>query len=296
MSEWIISDGKACYDSNIAGYTLVQPSVMTVDNLYSIVINVEMTQGKLLFPTIEGSHEITESGTYQFIGKATYTDIVVLPLALGGGVFDGCIEIIELLEIPYYSILDCEGNAVFTLNDSTGVTASNGYIQYQIDWSGLSDGIYYLKFSDSGLDYITDCFHVKLNHECTKQITWYCNENAWEFNYSDLNFIQSLRIKLSFWKPNYRATEKEVYDYSDGESEITYVSKAKFQTINTEDLPEYIHDALQLALDSDHFFIDGKKYVFVDEEYSPEWRKRSSLAPVEFQVKEAKNLKNVNCG
>jgi len=292
---WTIDQGKACF-SGTTPVILSQQNVVEVGKLYSIIITVEnRTQGKLLFPSFTGFNEISESGTFQFIAESVYSDLAILPTSFGEGMFNGCLTIVELLEIPYYSIVDCEGNEVFTLSDNTGVTAFNGYVQYQIDWSNLTEGIYYLKFSSQGLDYITDCFSVKLLHDCSVQITWNNNEDAFGFNYSDLNFTQSLRIDAKLWQPKYKALDKQTYEYSNGDVEINYVSKAKEVIFTTEELPEYIHDALQLAVDSDNFFINGNKYVFVEEDYSPVWRKSSSLAPVELPLRRSQNLRNVNC-
>jgi hypothetical protein len=296
-NEWVFSNGKACYDSNVAGFSLVQEGVLEVGKLYSVVVTVtDLTKGKISFPFFEGFHEVSENGTFQFVEKALFEDLFIQPLSNVFGVFDGCLEIVEVLEVPFYSIVDCEENEVFVLSDNTGVTVANGYVQYQIDWTDIAEGIYYIKFTSQGLDYITNCFYVKLSHDCTKQITWNNNEDAYGFNYSDLNFTQSLRINAKLWQPRYKALEKQTYEYSNGDIEINYVSKAKEILFTTEELPEYIHDALQLAVDSDNFFIDNVKYVFVEEEYSPSWRKSSSLASVELPLRISQNLRNVNCG
>lgn len=295
-NEWAYSSGAACYD-DAGAFSLVQTGVMDIGKLYSLSFTISnQTQGKLSVPTIENGLEYSEDGTYIITGLATYDDLVFLPSIFGAGMFDGCIDIVELREIPFYSIVDCNDNVVFTLDDETGVTAANGFVQYNIGWSDLDEGIYYLKFTDSSLEYQSDCFDVKLTHSCTKQITYNCNENAFNFNYSDLSFTQSLRIRANLWKPKFKALSKDVYEYSTGDLEITYVTKAKEFIFTTEELPEYIHDALSLALDSDNFFIDGVRHVFADDETSPSWRNSSNLAPLEVNLRKAQNLRNVNCG
>lgn len=295
-NEWIITDGQACYNSDAPGFTLVQSGAMEIGKLYSAIITVDMSQGKLSIPSLDGNTTIIASGTYQFVLKALYTDLIILPESYGAGVFDGCIEIVELLYIPYYNIVDCDDNAVFGLLDDTGVTAAQSFIQYQVDWTEIAEGSYFIKFEDSTLEYASPCLNLKLLHPCTKQITWNCDENAWGFNYSDLSFTQSLRITADLQNPRYKALSKDVYEFSNGDLKITYVSKAKEFLLKTEFLPEYIHDALQLALDSDNFFIDGIKYVFQDDEYSPSWEKRSKLSSIDIILRQAQDLKNTNCG
>jgi len=297
MAAWTVVDSEACYDGVAVDIPLVQTSVLTVGVLYSVKFTItNMTQGLLQLQGFEGTNEYTEDGDYEFIALANLTDIRFNPSTDGVDIFDGCISLIEVLEIPFYSIVDGDDVAVFTLTDDTGVTASGRYIQYNIDWSEIAEGCYYIEFENSSLTYRSDCFDVKLTHECTKQITWNNNENAFEFNYSDLSFTQTLRIEARLWKPRFKALEKEVYEYSSGDLEITYVTKAKEQVFTTEDLPEYIHDALSIALDSDNFYIDGIKYVFPDNETSPAWRKSSNLAPIEVTLRQSQNLRNVNCG
>lgn len=296
MDEWIYSSGKACYNTDVPGFTLSQTGLMEIGKLYVLNFSISnMTKGKLTVPTITNGLNYTTNGDYQIIGLATYEDLIFLPGSFSG-VFDGCLDVVELREIPFYSIVDSEDNVVFTLEDETGVTSSRGYVQYNIDWSDLEEGCYYLKFTHETIEYRSDCFTVKLTWNCTKQVTWNCNEDAFGFNYSDLLFTQTLRIEANLWKSRWKASEKEVFDYSNGDVEIVYVAKEKEQIFTTEQLPEYIHDALSLALDSDNFFIDGLKYVFPDEEVTPSWRNSSNLAPLEVTLRRSQNYKNVNCG
>ncbi len=297
MAEWTVTDGMACYDGVAEDIPLVQLGVLEVGLLYYVKFSIaNMTMGKLQLQGFEGTNEYTEDGDYEIIAIATLTDIRFNPVEYLGDIFDGCITAIEVSEVPFYTIYDLDGNPVFVQSDSTGVTADGNYIQYDIDWSELEEGCYYIQFENSTLTYKSDCFALKLEHSCTKQIEWTCNEDAWGFNYSGLSFTQTLRINAKLGRPRFKALEKDVYKYSNGDLEITYVSKAKEEVFTTEDLPVYIHDALSMALDSDNFFIDGIKYVFPDEETSPNWRKSSNLAYIEVILRRSQNLRNVNCG
>lgn len=294
---WGLSTNKVCYSVGGSAVSFRQEDIMTPSVMYTFQVTVSnMTKGKLTIPTLSPMPEITEDGDYQFTGTATYTDLVFLPVDYLGYPFDGCISLVELREVPSYTIYNSSDVAVYTLTDGTGVTASGTHVQYEIDWSDLPYGVYYIQFESQTLEYRSDYFNVQLSHPCTLQITWNCNENAWGFNYSDLSFTQSMRIGAKLWKPSYKAKEKEVYPYSDGSKEITYVSKTIEKRLTTEEMPEYMHNAMSLALDSDGFFIDGIEHVFEDEEYTPTWRNMSNLAPVEVVVEEALNLRNVNCG
>ena len=185
---------------------------------------------------------------------------------------------------------------MFTLSDETGLTAQNGYVQYQIDWSDIPEGIYTIQFQNAGLTYVTDCIDLRLEHDCSYQLTWKCIEDAWNFNYSDLSFLQSLRISAQLRNPRWKALDKDVFEYSNGDLEITYVSKAREIIFTTERLPAYLLDAISLALNSDEFYIDGEKYLFPDEEVSPTWSNLTKLGFIEIVLRKAQNLRNVNCG
>lgn len=296
-NEWIQSDGMACYDTTAPGFTLSQTGLMEVGNLYFFKISViGMTQGFLNFPSILGASTITEDGDYTFIGKAIYADLIIYPGELGGGTFNGCIDNLELSEIPLYKIKDSEGNTVFELTDQTGITADRNYVQYVVDWSDMPEGEYYIEFSDGILTYRSDCFHVKLTHPCTLLIEYYNLQDGFQFDYSGLDFRPQLRLEGKLLNDRFVTEDKTVYDYSDGTKEITYARVYEESDIVIADIPYYLRQAVGIGMNHDVTYVNDVKVIFEDDGINPAHRKSSQLAPVTIPVKFIVNdLLNSNC-
>jgi hypothetical protein len=296
-NEWIQSDGRACYDTATPGFTLSQGGVMTAGQFYFVKITVSgMTQGSLTLYGIEDAPVITEDGEYEYISKASFTDLVIYPGVLGSGTFDGCVDDVEVNIVPVYSIKDLSGNTVFEMTEITGVTADRDYVQYQIDWTDLEEGCYYIEFSDGILTYQSYCFSVKLLHSCSLQLEWTNDQDGFGFNYSGLSFTQSMRVDGKLWKPRFVMTDKNVHYFSDGEGKITNVRVYEDRELVIKEMPDYMHRAISVGLNHDSFYIQDIKTLFPDEEVTPAWRNSSNLAPLTVIVRQDQNdLLNSNC-
>lgn len=296
-NEWIYSNSTALYNTGTAGFALVQKNKMVIDYLYHLSFDIiGSTKGKITVPSFEGAPVFNGNGTHEFTGIAKSKNIIFNPGALGG-VFDGAIDNVVVTFIPFYQIRDAEDNAIFTLADQTGVSASGGTIQYVINWEDIAAGCYHISLSDGTTEYNSDCLLLKLEHPCTIQLQWTNNENAFGLEYSDLVFEQTLRVSAKLDRPKFESDKKEVFVYSNGGRQVLYVRKKIIESLRIFEAPRYIHEAIQLGLDHDSFFINGIQYIFEDTSYDPAWRKSSQLAPVEVNVvKNGQNLVNSNCG
>lgn len=296
MDEWIYDTGKACYNSSVEGYAINQPGLLTLDKLYVITVTIsDMTKGKLILDSIEGKPEFTEDGVYNVVGFPTQIDLIFIGGKEVIHVFDGCIDAVGARVIPFYQIKDASGAVVFTQTDETGVTAYGNNIQYLIDWTGLSDGCYTIVFNDGIIEYETDQLYVNTEHDCTIQLTWTNNENAYGFDYANLEFTQSLRVKGKKWKPKY-SKDKEVFKDSQGNRNILRSDTSKVEILTLNEAPEYVHDAYAIGIEHDNFEIDSLKYVVEDTEHLPKWRNSSQLASSDTEViKDSQNLINENC-
>lgn len=296
-NEWIDSDGKACYDSIVEGFILSQSDVMVVGQFYFVKITVSgMTQGKLTLQSLSGYPEITEDGEYEYLLQAVFDDFIINPGTISGGVFNGCVDDIEVNLIPTYIIKSIDGDVIFTMDSTTGITADRDYIQYQLNWTEIEEGCYYIEFSDGVLTYSSYCFHVKLIHTCSLQLEWTNDQDAFGFNYSGLSFTQSLRVDGKLWKPRFPTEDKEVYTFSDGSKKITYARVYEEKDLTIKEAPDYIHRAIAIGINSDEFYIDNIESVFEDQEYTPTWRNSSNLAPSNVVVKQSvQDLLNSNC-
>lgn len=296
MSEWIQSDGAACYNSVDPGFALGQNGVLTYGQIVVINFTISsMTQGKLILDSLEGKPEYTEDGDYAVIGIASSENLTFIGDEVSGDVFDGCISDVGARVIPLYSIKDLNGNVVFRQVDETGVTTSGNNIQYQVDWTGIAEGCYVIYFTDGIIDYQSDPLYVKTDHECSIQLTWSNDEDAYAFDYANLNFAPSLRVSGKLWMPKW-AKDKEVFKDSIGNRTILRSDTSKIEILTINEAPEYIHSAIAVGMEHDTFEIDAIQYVVEDSEYDPKWRKSSHLAPSEINViKKNQNLVNENC-
>lgn len=294
-NEWIQSNGSACYGSASPGFALSQTGILENGNIAYIRFTISnITQGKLVLDSLEDKPEYTEDGEYEVIGIATSNNLTFIAEAVLGTTFDGCIDAVEARIIPFITIKDTDGGIIFEQTDETGVTAFDDNIQYAIDWTEIEEGCYQIHFTDSGLDYVSDCISLKLTHPCSILLSWQNNENAYSFNYSDLIFTQRLRVKAKLWHPTY-PKEKNVFKDNAG---VRYIIKSETtveDTLTISEMPRYLHDALAIGVEHDTFLIDGIKYTNEEQEYSPSWRNSSQLAPVEVIVIKDQELKNSNC-
>lgn len=290
-NEWIQSSGAACYDSLTPGFALSQNGVLSAGQLSVVNFTISnMTQGKLILDSIAGKPEYTEDGDYQVIGIATSNNLTFIAGQLGG-TFDGCIDAVSARGIVEITIKDLDGNII---SEQSGSSASGDNIQYGVDWTEIEEGCYQIHFSDSGIDYISDCITLKLDHDCSILLTWTNNEDAFGFAYSDLSFTQSLRVKAKKWMPNY-TKEKNVFKDNAGNRTILKSETSKEELLTIAEMPQYLHDALAIGLEHDDFYIDGVKYTNEETEYTPKWRKSSQLAPSEVVVIKDQLLKNNSC-
>lgn len=293
---WTITDGIACY-SGAAGSSLVFADFLTIGETYFVQITMtDRTQGKIVFPCFDGSPEYNIDGDHTFFGVANTTSLIITGED-DGGAFDGCIEAIQLNRIPLYSIKDKDGNTVFTLTDTSQVTVSGTSVQYPINWSDISEGEYYIEFEDIVITYQSDCINLKESHPCTIKLTWNNDENAYGFNYVDLDFTPTLRLVALLGQESFSEDKNDIFIDSAGNRKILYARTFESQIMTIAEAPKYIHKAIAFARKHDNLYIDGIKYNVDEEKYTPKWRKSSLLAPSEIIViKSNQNYVNDNCG
>lgn len=282
---WVNNEGVACYDGDGAN-TLSSVNSLIVGVYYYIQIDVSGT-GKIKLGGIEGNPEFTEDVSGIF--KASQSSFTITAI---GAV---CVDNIIVTQSYDYLIKDQLGNIVYT-STPEDVDGSGFYLRYKVNWEDLPEGCYTIEMND-GLEYVSECFYVMLEHGCTILVTWTNNESAFGFDYSGLDFTQSLRIPAKLWQPKYNSDIKEIYVDSKGNRQILYARVVKDQLLSVKELPEYLHDALSVGINHDIVKLDGIEYVFEEDEYSPTWRNSSNLAPVLLRaIKKNQNLINSNCG
>lgn len=297
-NEWVQSDpGQACYVGDDPGYSLVQDDVFVIGNVVSISFTLQnITSGKVRLESISGKPEFDTDGTYSITGIALQTSVMFTALNKTANVFDGCITKVGAYEIPLYRIEDLAGSIVFEQTDQTGVTSARGYIQYVIDWTGIAEGTYKIVFNDGIVEYESTCLCLKSDTSCTIVLKWQNDSDAYGFNYSDLDFEPQVRVVGKIWKPGY-PKQKESFVDNAGNSAIISSRTRKRYLMQLERLPEYIHDAISIGLEHDHFYGKDIELVNEDDDYQPAWNNHSNLATSETELyPKRQNLINTRCG
>lgn len=150
-------------------------------------------------------------------------------------------------------------------------------------------------------DQCTPCINYQASFQCTKLIEGYCDGNALGFNFDDTSgnnqFKLSLRAKCDLLHPTYEQ-DQEDYDFSDGNTSLSFGQSAKWQSLTFFPLPEFKHDVIALEKVCDTFQIDTVDYFVKKGDYTPEWNRNTStdLAPSRIEVKKKnQTLYNTNC-
>ncbi|MES2829683.1 MAG: hypothetical protein V4687_16115 [Bacteroidota bacterium] len=297
-NEWLQSDpGQACYVGDDPGYSLVQDDLFVIGQVATVSFTLQgITGGKVRLESIAGKPEYDTNGDYSVTGVALQSSLMFTALNKTAVVFDGCITNVAVYEIPFYRIEDTAGNIIFEQTDQTGTTSANGYIQYEIDWTGIAEGTYKIVFNDGIIEYESYCLCLKTNTTCTLVLKWNNDTDAYGFNYTDLDFNPQVRVEGKIWKPNY-PKQKETFVDNAGNGLILSSRTRKRYLMQLERLPQYIHDAIAIGLEHDHFYGNDVEYVDESEGYAPAWNNHSNLAVSETELyPKRQNLINSRCG
>lgn len=136
-------------------------------------------------------------------------------------------------------------------------------------------------------NYCSECLNSVDDLECLDGhlvIHYYNDENAFGLNYSTMQLAPTLIIEGGLFPSDTVNNDESLFNSSDGRKFLHYVNQRKTMQIITRVMPEYMHDALALALEHDHFFINGVEYVKAESDYVPNWKDESLLAQVIVEV------------
>lgn len=143
----------------------------------------------------------------------------------------------------------------------------------------------------------SQAFELSDEYTCTFLLEWYNDEPAFGFYYNgDSSIRHSLRVEGKFRNPVFNG-DKETFKDTAGTRKIVYAEKEEKKQLILKELPAYLHEAIAVGLDHDHFLVDGVEYVSKEGDYTPNWRKSSNLAPVIIDLvkKEQGDMRNSYC-
>ena len=100
---------------------------------------------------------------------------------------------------------------------------------------------------------------------CQTYLVSMCNDtDAFGFGFENTGFSPSFRTEASLARGSYPNT-RESYSYSDGVKKVTYGRYRVAREFGIDTIPHLV-DFMALAIDIDHFYIDGEEYFVEDDE------------------------------
>ena len=212
------------------------------------------------------------------------------------GASDGTVSVTEVnvtcpcLRICIY---DQDNNEVAYLPDSA-YTFFNDVVQVSFNWDDnfeipesfpapLEPGCYRLVICEGDYTGVltSQWYNLQEEHECTKLLSWTNDNDSYGFDYSQ-SLTHYLRVECILRNAKWSG-EKETFTDSKGLRKVLYADKFKTKELVIREQPEYIHEALAIGIDHDHF-------------YNPQYRQSSSLAPVIIETgKVEQRLQNKLC-
>ena len=167
--------------------------------------------------------------------------------------------------------------------------------------SGLELDNVVLDFVDGNQDTVacSECYDLATTHGCTMLLSWENDHNAFCFNYEDFNlgyggtnlFIQYLRVAARLKNASYPKDKHKPFIDSTGVRRNIYARVDKQSLLEIDYQPEYIHDALSVALEHSNFQIassyvpqDAGQYVSDEEDYTPDWQGDLLLAKSKIEL------------
>lgn len=120
-------------------------------------------------------------------------------------------------------------------------------------------------------------------------------------NPASSTFNQYMRFKANVRDAKYDGAMVSYQD-SLGRKRVVYAERRKSLSLNTDLVPEFVHDALSVACRHDNFFLEDELFGVNDNfftrstDYSPTYVRMSRLSPVKLDVEaKTQNLKKNMC-
>jgi len=294
--EWLYNDGEIEFNGTTGGVDNCEyQNILTADRYYKVTFTIlsYVSGGLEVFLGSTSLGTVSANGTYTWYGMADATSLQFTP---NGASYELSLDAVTLYEMGTVGIdiKDSDDVTIYTETDGTSVTYVDTEAQIDLDWStyGLTEGECYtvclVDLSDSS-EQETNCVYYD-EFDCSIKLTWTNGNNAFNFNYADFTFVQVLRLVDSIKRNAKYPEESNRPQFSDGSRSTTYGKSVKVEELQTEFLPEWIHDALRLGVIHQTFTIDSVNYVKQEGDYEPIWDRSSVDAPVILEMAKASQV------
>jgi len=255
---------------------------------YNSNAGITITGGKLVFNTTgDTSNDGVIQPTANIQTNTTYTVVFTISNYVQGSVFIG------VGGVPSAAYA---GNGTNTVNITT--TGSLSYPGVQILQSGANttlnvDNItVYVAEEDLPVDGKSECMKVCHPDDCYTLIKWSNDNNSFGFYYTSPKtggaspYYHQMRVLGRLRNQKINDLEFNPFKNTIGQMGFPYYNGQKVEELAISPMPEYMHNALAIALSHRTVLIDGVPYTRTGG-YTPDWGDDSELAKVVVEV--AKN-------
>lgn len=213
-----------------------------------------------------------------------------------------------------FDVSEIDGSFHFTsegVSDPQLTVDENGH--YSFDFTAINDTIVfyldtpnsyavldnvYIRLAEEAVftqDKCTPCLCLEDWSDCTRLFSWTNDDDAFGIDYTTEEFIQYMRLGAEVRFSGF-PTQRTNYIDSNGTNRLVVGSVREEEELYIEPAPRYVHQALAVALNHDHFYIDDVEYNLAEGQYEPT-RDRTTLlqeATVPVEITTQDNY-NANC-
>lgn len=218
-------------------------------------------------------------------------------------------SIVEMTQ-PAFSLEDCDGNKIDDfptiqekLDDPTFTsfislpfsrqvpglpfyTIYAPFIMLTLNWGSAVKGCYKICWEVGEEKQCSECFEVGCKQPLVT-LTYSSFRNAFGFPYRETGEpVQYITFVGVLHSPNYSDEINDQYLTGGGERIPLFAHSRKIYKLATGRMPEYMHDAIRVALLHSQVAINGIPISKPSGDYSPNWSNDSLLASVEVDVEE----------
>lgn len=134
------------------------------------------------------------------------------------------------------------------------------------------------------LEATSQVFDISTSVSCSKYIEFTNTNNDYGLYFNGGTFKYAVRLYVLLWKPKYKSTITKIPD-SKGDVRILSNRSQSIYEFRVDDIPEYLHDLLRIAKDSDFLYIDTARFESLEDDYTPEWKDIYKFAQASINIK-----------
>jgi hypothetical protein len=218
----------------------------------------------------------------------------VLPVQHTG---DISFQVVSEIEITSIALCDLAGAAIETSGE---VIQRYGNLYYIFPVFDRLPGCFRIALlGGEGVLAVSSTVFSLTDSKYTAHVAYYCEEDGFDFSYCPPSLVNRVRLPLLLKEPQFPQSQT-VYDKRNGRRKLLSASISKEWGLETDYLPEEVHEKIIVALSHDAVYIDGELLTKTGD-YSIDYGgivERSGVKYMKGSCKVSANRthRNSNCG